>query len=129
MTMRLLTALLAIAFMSTATVEPAFARGGGGGGGGGGGNGGGGGGHGGGGGGWGGGGGGHGNSGHGGTGGGSRPGWGGWRGPDMSNPQDRDLLDRARHDCNGPQYPSGATMQINWAGNTYNCFEPGSERR
>lgn len=109
MTTRFLHVCLAVVLVAATSLQPAFARGGGGGGGNGGGGGGG------------------GNGGHGGGGGRGDNGPAG-RGFDPSRQSDQDLLDRARRDCNGPQYPSGATMRINWAGNTYNCFEPGSTR-
>lgn len=42
---------------------------------------------------------------------------------------DRDLADRARRECNGPQYPDGATPRINYDADSFTCFEPGSTRR
>ena len=42
---------------------------------------------------------------------------------------DQRLFDQARKECNGPQYPSGATPRINYDANSFTCFEPGSSRR
>ena len=49
-----------------------------------------------------------------------------------SRPQNENqqrLFDAARKDCNGPKYPSGATPRIDYASNSYTCFEGGSTRR
>lgn len=111
MKIRSITALLAVAALTLLPLESAFARGGGGGGGGG----------------FGGGGGGF------GGGGGNRGVSDGGRGS-MSygrpaNPSQQRLYDQARKDCSGAQYPSGATPRIDYASNSYNCFEGGSSRR
>lgn len=42
---------------------------------------------------------------------------------------DRNLLDNARRECNGPKYPDGATPRVNYDADTFTCFEPGSTRR
>lgn len=100
---------LVVAMLAAQSAAPADARGGGGGGGGGGSFSGGG-----------------GNSGGGGHSGGSnrsgddRSGWGFGI---QRSAQDQQLFERARHDCNGPWYPSGATMQINYGAGTYRCVE------
>lgn len=100
---------LALAFLASLPLDAAFARGGGGNGGGG---------------------------GHmGGDGGGFG---GGARGPtdrgslSYGRPQnlaDQRLFDQARKECNGAQYPSGATPRIDYAADSFTCFEPGSSRR
>jgi hypothetical protein len=106
--------VLAVAALTLLPLD-AMARGGGGGGGGGGGFGGGGGGHG------------------GGFGGGNRGLSDGGRGNlSYSRPQtasQQRLFDQARKACSGAQYPSGATPRIDYASNSYNCFESGSSRR
>jgi hypothetical protein len=53
-------------------------------------------------------------------------------GGNIGRPQtdaDQRLFDQARKECNGPQYPSGATPRINYDANSFTCFEPGSSRR
>lgn len=45
------------------------------------------------------------------------------------NQSDQQLYDRARKDCSGPKYSSGATPRIDYDADTYSCFEPGSTRR
>ncbi len=45
------------------------------------------------------------------------------------NTSNQQLYDRARKDCSGPKYPSGATPRIDYDAGTYSCFEPGSTRR
>ena len=47
----------------------------------------------------------------------------------IQNDSDQRLFDQARRECNGPQYPSGATPRINYDADTFTCFEPGSSRR
>ena len=106
MNIRIVTAALAIALVATLPLE-AFARGGGGGGDSGGGGGG----------------GGHSASDHGAT---------NIGGGNIGRPQsdaDQRLFDQARNECNGPQYPSGATPRINYDADSFTCFEPGSSRR
>ena len=118
MKIRSVTALLAVAALTLLPLESAFARGGGGGGGGG----------------FGGGGGGFGGGGGGfGGGGGNRGLSDGGRGnlsySRPANPSQQRLYDQARKECSGAQYPSGATPRIDYASNSYNCFEGGSSRR
>jgi hypothetical protein len=43
--------------------------------------------------------------------------------------KDQALFEKARKDCSGPQYSSGAQPFINYAGGWYRCVEPGSSRR
>jgi hypothetical protein len=43
--------------------------------------------------------------------------------------KDQALYEKARKDCNGPHYPSGARPFINYAGGWYRCVEPGNSRR
>ena len=45
------------------------------------------------------------------------------------SPQDQALYEKAKADCNGPQWPNGARPFINYAGGWYRCVEPGSNRR
>ena len=102
---RLAPIVFALAFTLAAVAPPALARGGGGGGGG------------------------------GNTGGGSGGGHGGRSDGgrsstiDRTRDSDQNLLDRARRDCNGPHYPSGSMMKLNYAAGTYNCVELGTSRR
>lgn len=42
---------------------------------------------------------------------------------------DKQLMDEAHRECNGPKYPSGATPRVNYEAETFSCFEPGSTRR
>lgn len=44
-------------------------------------------------------------------------------------PSQQRLFDQARKECSGAQYPSGATPRIDYASNSFNCFETGSSRR
>lgn len=104
MTNRLLPTILAAAFLATLPLEAAFARGGGGGGGGFGGGG-------------------------GGMGGHTDGGRGSLSYGRPQNDSDQRLFDQARKECNGPQYPSGATPRIDYDADTFTCFEPGSTRR
>ena len=118
MTKRILQAALAVALIASVPLDAAFARGGGGGGFGGGGGG-----------------------GFGGGGGGRVGGGGGFNSGETNggrgnlsygrpqNPSDQRLFDSARKACSGAQYPSGATPRIDYASQTYSCFEPGSSRR
>ena len=114
MNRRLVPAILALALIATLPMD-AFARGGGGGGGG-----------------------------FGGGGGGSFGGGGGSRGHagdvgdggrgsvSYSRPQTRseqNLYNEARKTCSGARYSSGATPRIDYASNSYNCFESGTSRR
>jgi hypothetical protein len=46
-----------------------------------------------------------------------------------SNPSEQRLYDQARKTCSGAQYSSGATPRIDYASNSFNCFEGGSSRR
>lgn len=114
MTKRILPAALAIAFLASLPIDAAFARGGGGGGG----------------------------SFGGGGGGGMHGGNSGYRGdaasgrgnlsysrPQNANPSSQRLYDNAKKACSGAQYPSGATPRIDYASNSFTCFEPGSSRR
>jgi hypothetical protein len=113
MTRKFFSAALAIAFIAAIPLDAAFARGGGGGGGG-----------------FGGGGGGGGRGGNGGFGGARDQNDRGTLG--YSRPQntaDQRLFDSARKDCSGARYSSGATPRIDYASQTYSCFEPGSSRR
>lgn len=113
MTMRTLSAALAVALLVALPIDAALASHGGGGGG-----------H---------GGGGHGGGGHGGFGGGNRGisdgGRGGLSYSRPQNPSQQRLYDQARKECSGAQYPSGATPRIDYASNSFNCFESGSSRR
>lgn len=117
MTMRTISAALAVALLVALPMDAAFAgRGGGGGGDGG-------------------------NGGGGGREGGFGGGFGGenrgasngGRGVNAySRPQDpsrQRLFDNARRECNGPKYPSGAIPRIDYDADTFTCFEPGSSRR
>ena len=57
---------------------------------------------------------------------------GGRGGVSYSRPQtssQQRLFDQARKECSGAQYPSGATPRMDYASNSYNCFESGSSRR
>ena len=102
MTMRIVPAALAIALLATFPLEALAHSGGGGGGGGGGGR------------------------------GASDRGPSDYGGGNIGRPQtasDQRLFDQARKECNGPQYPSGATPRINYDANSFTCFEPGSSRR
>ena len=69
---------------------------------------------------------------HGGFGGGNRGVSDGGRGSlSYSRPQSpsqQRLFDQARRECSGARYPSGATPRIDYASNSYNCFETGSSR-
>jgi hypothetical protein len=42
---------------------------------------------------------------------------------------DEALLKRAIKECNGPHYPSGARMVINYEKGTFKCVETNSSRR
>ena len=37
---------------------------------------------------------------------------------------DQRLFERARKACNGPEYPRGARIEINYAGKWFRCVEP-----
>jgi hypothetical protein len=37
---------------------------------------------------------------------------------------DQALYEKAMKDCNGPNWPCGATPHINYAGGWYRCVEP-----
>lgn len=45
------------------------------------------------------------------------------------NPADQRLYDQARKECSGARYSSGATPRIDYAANSFNCFESGTSRR
>ena len=114
MTKRILQAALAVALIATVPLDAAFARGGGGGGAGGGG--------------------GFGGGGGGGHAGGASSGArtendrGTLSYSRPQNPADQRLFDTARQDCSGARYSSGATPRIDYASQTYSCFEPASTR-
>ena len=110
MTKRILQAALAVALIAFVPLDAAYARGGGGGGG------------------FGGGGGGH--AGNGGGFGGARSdgGRGNLSYSRPQNPSDQRLFDTARKACSGAQFPSGATPRIDYASQSYSCFEPASTR-
>jgi hypothetical protein len=42
---------------------------------------------------------------------------------------DKALWAKANKVCNGPQYPSGARIVVNYARGTFQCVELGSSRR
>jgi hypothetical protein len=42
--------------------------------------------------------------------------------------KDQALYEKARKDCNGPRYPGGARIHINYAGGWYRCEERESRR-
>jgi hypothetical protein len=42
---------------------------------------------------------------------------------------DKALFDKAVRDCNGPRYPNGARIDINYKKGTYRCVEPTNNDR
>lgn len=42
--------------------------------------------------------------------------------------KDQALYEKARKECSGPHYPSGARPYINYAGGWFRCVEPGNNR-
>jgi hypothetical protein len=43
--------------------------------------------------------------------------------------KDQALYDKARKECNGPMYPNGARILINYSGGWYRCESPSDRRR